>query len=95
MKENITWKRKDKTRKMKCKEIEIEIKRSKVKWLNAIYNYPVKLIDSVFCETLEKIITQTENQNVDDKNVIHLDENYVIHLDVPKLISYFICNILL
>ena len=55
----------------------------------------MKLIDSVFCETLEKIITQTGNQNVDDKNVIHLDENYVIHLDVPKLMSYFICNILL
>ena len=37
--------------------------------------YPMKLIDSVFHETLEKIITQTENQNVDDKNVIHLDKN--------------------
>ena len=37
--------------------------------------YPMKLIDSVFHETLEKIITQTEKQNDDDENVIHLDEN--------------------
>ena len=38
--------------------------------------YPMKLIDSVFHETLEKIITQNENPEVDhDKNVTNLDEN--------------------
>ena len=33
----------------------------------------MKLIGSVFHETLEKITTLTENQNDDDKNVIHLE----------------------
>ena len=47
----------------------------------------MKLIDSVFHETLEKIITQNENQNVDDKNVTNLDKHACL---LNHLVSPFI-----